>query len=99
LNERVVCTLHREPVGRRDERQACVIGDLGCRGFGEAGAELMPGPTAVPPSVSGVASCMCVRPILTMLSHSFAFASIELSSAATAGIDNAAASVTAMSIL
>ena len=38
------------------------------------------------PSVSGVASCMCVRPILTMSFHSSTFAAIASRSAFTAGI-------------
>src|SRR6202044_1566934 len=39
------------------------------------------------PSVMGVASCMCVRPILTMSAHSSALAAIESCSAFTAGIN------------
>src|SRR5215472_7667716 len=39
------------------------------------------------PKVSGVASCMCVRPILTTLCHSFALASMASASAVTAGVN------------
>src|SRR5262249_60883020 len=38
------------------------------------------------PSVSGVASCMCVRPILTMSSHACALALIASRKAVTAGM-------------
>ena len=71
-----------ELVGRRDERQSGELGDLGRKGVGETRVGVEPGADRgaalgqrVDAGVTGVASWVWVRPILTMSANSFAFAS------------------------
>src|SRR5689334_24534645 len=51
------------------------------------------------PSVRGVASCMCVRPILTMSFHASALAAIAPDSAFTAGIRRCATFIAAAMLI